>query len=94
MDFTWKHLITLIWLSKTLYAKHYLIETQDQANVTHTATTPSPALVTGKTWNSANSPMILFLQGENNLVLSAGVTGRVLHYHWSRSNKAWLSLVG
>jgi len=48
MNFTWKHLITLIWLSKTLYAKHYLIETQDQANVTHTATTPSPTLVTGR----------------------------------------------
>ena len=33
------HLLTLIWFSRTLCAKHYLVETKD--NVSHTDTTPS-----------------------------------------------------
>ena len=39
-DMNYVYVITLIWFSSTLGAKHYLIETKD--NVSHTETDPSP----------------------------------------------------
>ena len=53
MELTWKHLllIGLFWFSKTLCVKHYLLETQEKANASHTATTtPSTNLISGQTW--------------------------------------------